>query len=229
MNNDGEIIFYDEIEDELSSSREFLTRVFKEFSVKCIKFFEITDDLPYIYSEKQLHSILVPVIDNIADAILVEHPTSREIKESTTSSHGWIDYWVKSENIIYLIELKHSYSGLSDIVSFRKKLIDEWATANQQLEEIPKKNIGDFKINDNDNVIKIALQFNTTYANSNDSDFSIEKCEKIGNNIVENLDKDSVKPNFIAHWNIPNNMKTEYNYINGSEKYPYLHMFAKVY
>ncbi len=113
MKNIGEIYFYDEIKDEANSrkSRKFLKRLFEDFAEKCKKYFDITEDLPYTYREKQLHSVLVPVIDNIADAILVEHPTSRK-KRGYELSHGWIDYWVKCGNIIFLIELKHSYSGL---------------------------------------------------------------------------------------------------------------------
>lgn len=228
MNNIGEIEFYDEIEDGIGSrnSREFLTQLFIDFSKKCRAYFDVTGDLPYIYREQQIHSVLVPVIDNIADAILVECPTNRK-ERGYESSHGWIDYWVKYGNTIFLIELKHSYNGLKSN-GFKEKSQEEWKTANKQLKQIPKKDIDDFKINKKDNVVKIALQFNTTYTTAKDNTFSFTDCENIGKKIMRSLDKNSLKPNFIAHWYIHEDMHVEYNYIKGTEQYPYVHMLAKL-
>jgi len=228
MNDIGQIEFYDEIEDGIGSrtSREFLKQLFVDFSKKCRTYFDVTGDLPYIYREQQIHSVLVPVIDNIADAILVECPTNRKDR-GYDPSHGWIDYWVKYGNTIFLIELKHSYNGLKSN-GFKEKSKEEWKTANKQLKQIPKKDIDDFKINKKNNVVKIALQFNTTYTTAKDNNFSFTECENIGKKIMRSLDVNLLKPNFIAHWHIHKDMQVEYNYTNGTEKYPYVHMLAKL-
>lgn len=229
IRNVGNIEFIDELTDGLGirNSRDFLTKLSIEFAKKSRNYFNITGDLPYIYREQQLHSIIIPILDNIADAHLAECPTDRT-KGSEVSSHGWIDYWVKYGNTIFLIELKHSYHGLSNTSGFRKKSLQEWETANEQLKNIP--NHIDFKINPQDNVVKIALQFNTTYTGSKEEHYrSFKNCIDIGIQIKEILANDDLEPNFISNWHVHQDMLIEYEYMNGVERYPYVHMFAKVY
>ncbi len=215
------------------NTNTFLKDLFEEFAKRSDYIFEITDgDLPYAYREKQLHSVLVPSIDYISDALIVEYPTDRKQRGRQMPSHGWIDYWVKYGNTVFLIELKHDYFGLKVSRSgnennkkLRKKTRKEWLCAIKHLEQIPKCDIEFFKCKDTKSVVKIALQFITSYTSSEDGRYSHDECDSITKIIQDSKHPDALKPNYIASWFVPKKMQKMYE--NG-ESYPYVHMVAQV-
>jgi hypothetical protein len=204
----------------------FLEKLFTKFVKKSKAYFDVTGELPYIYRERQLHSIIVPILDSISDAILVECPTSRKYR-GYDPSHGWIDYWVKYGNTIFLIELKHSYHGLKS-QKLREQSVKEWNTANDQLKQVSNRDLPDFKVDENDIVVKMALQFNVTYTTASKKTFSMEECDDIGENILMKSFGKKLKPNFLASWFVPEEMQKEFYWDSSDEKYPYLHMFARL-
>ena len=226
--NIGEMKFTDELKDGkgIRIARSFLQDLAIGFAKKSRKYFDVTSDLPYVYTEKQLHSILIPIIDKLSEAFLVEKPTERK-KVIEKSSHGWIDYWVNYKNIIFLIELKYSCNGYSNISKLRNSSLKEWINANKQLDEIPNPKA--FALN-NETVIKIALQFNLTYTGSKKiQEFSIEDCIEVGDKIKASMAKEKLKPDFISNWYVHEDMIGPYEFEDDyQERYPYIHMFAKI-
>ncbi len=226
IRNAGDINIVDNINDGIGmrNARKLLNDLSKEFARKSRNFFDYTGDLPYIYREKQLHSVIVPILSNIADAVLTELPANRKLKKHKDETFGWIDYWVKAGSTIFLIELKHSYFGYKS-QKLRKSSLKEWTTALKQINNIVDPN--GFIINDNDKVIKIALNIITTFTSSSKEPNSIDKCQEIQEKILDSIPENK-EPNFVVGWTVHKDMLKEYEYSNGVEYYPYVHIIARV-
>lgn len=95
----------------IRKSRDFLQKVTKAFADISINYFDKTNELPFIYRERQINSVLLPAIAKVADAVFMEHPIKRRIKGE--SSHGWLDYWVLYGSTVFLIELKHAWCSVT--------------------------------------------------------------------------------------------------------------------
>ena len=226
IRNAGHINIIDNIADGLGmrNAKFLLHELSSEFTKKSRSFFDYTNDLPYIYREKQLHSIIIPILSNIADVVLTELPTNRKSEHNKNETFGWVDYWVKLGNTIFLIELKHSYFGFKS-QQLRKSSLNKWSTAIEQINNIIDPH--DFKINNKDNVVKIALNVITTFTSTNIKSNSIEECQEINEKIISSI-QNKLKPNFTANWTVHKDMLLPYEYLNGTEYYPYVHIIAKV-
>ncbi len=231
----------------MRNTKEFLDALFSGFQTKSEKFYNIVGDIPYAYREQQLHSILIPVIDQLdgTDAIFVEQPTTR-VKSSgeSNNSHGWIDYWVSYGETVFLIELKHSYCGYSS-PKLRDSSVKEWLTAIEQIKVIDKKQLYDSKKTKSH--IKIALNFIITYTASNLEENKLSECEEIGKKIYQTIESlstkelinttrgkslpiilpSNIKPDIVAGWSVPKDMYID-KITMYEECYPYVHMIAKV-
>ena len=80
------------------------------FAKKCCSYVDVVGELPFIYRERQINSLVAPPIMANADAALMEHPITRKAKG--VPSHGWLDYWVLYKSTVFLIELKHAWKTL---------------------------------------------------------------------------------------------------------------------
>ena len=222
----GKMSFNDTIMD--GAGRRNAKKLLKDLSIEFAKrsrvFFDASGDLPYIYREMQLHSILVPILWDTNDLVMTELPVDRLSDIDKDKQYGWVDYLVKKGNTIFLIELKHSYFGYTSD-KLRKSSLNEWKTAIDQINNIdnPKQ----FKIHNNDNIVAIALNIITTYSSNFDKSNSIEESVKIYNDKIKQT-LGSEKPNFVANWSVHKDMLENYEYINGHECYPYVHIIAKV-
>ena len=94
-------------------ANDFLTRLTNGFGKRTAKYTRMTREVPFVYRERQLHSIIAPTLDDFTDAFLMELPTRRSwsvtADERISDSHGWIDYWCSYRNISFLVELKHGF------------------------------------------------------------------------------------------------------------------------
>jgi len=215
IKNCGKIYLEDNIKDGIGkrNSKIFLNDVSIEFAKKSKQLFDMTGELIYYYREKQLHSVFVPIIDKLGDAIITEIPTIRN-----KDNYGWIDYWVKYASTIFLIELKHSYYNLQNN-ELRDSSLKEWQIAINQINSIKNDDI--FKVN-NENIIKIALNVITIYHNNN----FIPKLdiEEIKDKILQKTEAD-----FITIWIPPIYMsELVIEWKDSIEKYPAVVIIAKV-
>ena len=222
----GKMSFNDNIDDGqgMRNAKKFLKDLSVEFAKRSRMFFDASDnDLPYIYREKQLHSILVPLLWDISDVVMTEAPTHRLSDSDKEEKFGWIDYWVKKGTTIFLIELKHSYFGYSSN-KLRDSSLQKWKDALEQIEKISDPE----SFAKSENVVKIALNVITTYTSSSIESNSIEECKDIYQRIENTFEKEKEKPDFVANWSVHNDMLLDYEYDNGRECYPYVHIIAKV-
>lgn len=226
VRNCGKINIEHSIEDGqgMRNAKSLLKDLSIEFAKRSRMFFDASGDLPYIYREKQLHSILVPALWDLSDLVMTELPVYRLSNSNKDKKFGWVDYLVKKGNTVFLIELKHSYFGYH-AKELRKTSLKEWNTAIEQINNIEKPE--QFRINSNDNVVAIALNIITTYSSNFHKSNSIKECINIYNEKIEETFSND-KPDFVANWSVHKEMLVTYEYTNGEESYPYVHIVAQV-
>ena len=116
--------------------KKFLENLTIEIGNNTAKQIRTTEYPPsFAYHEKQLHTVIAPAMDKIADNFLMESPVNRNWSKSVDNkknAHGWVDYWCEYKDYCYYIELKHgfrSYKSKKDSVSVKK----DWSIAHEQL------------------------------------------------------------------------------------------------
>ncbi len=115
----------------MRSAKKFLDNVAVEFVKENRNFFNYFGSLAYAYREKQLHSTMIPAIYKVSNNIFTEIPTYK----ANSKNLGRIGYGVYYGNTIFLIELKHSYYGLS-ANKFRESSLKKWKTSIEQIKSI---------------------------------------------------------------------------------------------
>lgn len=117
----------------MRKTRDLLQGVSRNFARGCVSYHDVVGEWPFVYGERQLHSILIPAIAKHADAVFLEQPISR--KSIDAENHGWLDYWVLYRDVVFLIELKHAFFSIaSGKLSDRQRKL--WSQAIAQLEGI---------------------------------------------------------------------------------------------
>ena len=92
-----------------SKAEHILKKTIELFAQKVGKFHHNVGWLPF-YREKQIHSILLPSIEQVADASIMELPIRR--RQKRVSFAGFLDYCVLYKNVVLAIEVKHSWHSM---------------------------------------------------------------------------------------------------------------------
>ena len=112
---------------------DFMDKVLIGFAKQSAKYINAVYEAPFVYSEKQLHSVLAPVISNIAETFLMEHPLERkwEIESEPTfeSYTGSLDYWCRYRGLDLFIELKHDRDAYKND-NIRQEAHKNWKKMN---------------------------------------------------------------------------------------------------
>ncbi|MHB8986737.1 MAG: hypothetical protein ACYC38_12550 [Eubacteriales bacterium] len=229
IRNAGYLLKKDDLKDGVGirKSREFLYKVTKAFAFNSINYFDKVGELPFIYRERQINSILLPSIAKVSDAVFAEHPIKRRTKGE--SSHGWIDYWVMFGSTVFLVELKHAWcSTTSNVV--RKVTRKAWQKAIDQLKKIPDTEVKSLSIVGG-NLVKMALVIVPFY-----------QASKNRNKLVQITDKDEVEeihdglvtgltppPDWSCIWLLHDRLQEPVGYGDGTyEIYPCVGIIARV-
>lgn len=207
-----EMITLESVTDEyFQTSKKFVEELFfllskysTKFNNKKYDFF----DLPYIYSERRLDSVLLPALSKICDYIvLTELPIERQ-KQGEISS-GRVDYWCIYEGYTFVIELKHSFDAYETPTTKKNSGLRRWRGMIGQLDDIVK-DVRQFTEKTN-GVIRLGLHMFTSYS-SNSIDKAIKFDEVQINNIANRFCKDltnkskKYKPDMLLCWQIPSNI-----------------------
>jgi hypothetical protein len=113
---------------------KLLEEVVKRFVSRSVSFWKVTRQFPFIYSEKMLNSVLIPSIDDYADAVATEYPVKR--RRGRGSAYGFLDYWVFHHKALLMVEIKHVWLSPRTNVP-KEKAKDEWKLAIRQTDRIP--------------------------------------------------------------------------------------------
>jgi hypothetical protein len=90
----GKVNYMSQLEDGISKriTNDFLTRIVEEFAKQTSRYMDAIEDIPFVYRERQLNSILATALSRITDIFLMELPLKREwtsvSREDYNDSHG---------------------------------------------------------------------------------------------------------------------------------------------
>lgn len=203
-------------------ANDFLTLLTKGFAKQSAKHINAINEVPFVYRERQLHSVLAPALSTFTDAFMMESPVDRGW--STTSdpnmndSHGWVDYWCYYRKLSFLVELKHGFISRR-AGQLRNDVKKEWQKAHLQLDAIEEE--AKRQSTWTNGTLRLALHvlpiFETCNKNVvktlNDIDnlFSIQQCA------MNELDR---KPNWSAIWKLHEKLAGPHDFTNTTEYYP---------
>jgi len=203
-------------------TNEFFSRLIEEFAKQSTLYIRATNEAPFAFKEKQLHSIVAPALSKYTKAFLMEPPVNRRwssiSKEDLEDSHGWIDYWCYYRNIVFLIELKHGYlSSISGQVTQNVK--DSWEIAIKQLYVI--KEAAKVHAENSNGAFRVALSILPIYEVSNSENPKTINQTDILLNIQNKIEKElKPAPNWIGLWVLHKDLVGPYKYLNSVEYYP---------
>lgn len=210
----------------MKKTATFLHQMTKQFANNCSRYYDVVDDLPFTYQERQIHSMLLPAIAKISQATLVEQPIKR--KSNGNSQHGWIDYWVYYEPFVFMIELKYGIQAIN-YSKVWKRTNSSWGNANEQIRSISKSSAKSIWT-DTSKIIKIAAMIVLYYQSSTKADKlrPLDKTEVIDAHefLVNNI---SPTPNWNCLWSLHKKFQKVNDFKNDAyEIYPSVGIVAKV-
>lgn len=209
----------------IRSTRKFLQTIIKNFAEESFEFYNHWGEFPFIYSEKQVNSVIVPAIHKYTKNIWLEQPFKKK-----KDNQRFLDIATTKGKNIYLIELKHSWNSRTDGVA--KYTDKEWEKAIEQISDINKKTIGKHFNCNEFNVFKIALMIMPTYIASNKKHNILNMSAKEYTNDLyqeyERYTSSKNKANFIGTIKLKKPMKYEHEFENGNQIYPFISFIARI-
>lgn len=207
-----------------TAAPKFLNEFLLRFLKQCNKYYKATYDIPFTYRELQMHSVMLPAMDHVADAAFVEQPIKKN------GSNGRLDYLILSGNQVYLTELKHGW------MSYKTNKVTEnvqskWTDAVNSLKQITWEDA--FEIYPSvKTVAKIALMLTPTYEESTQVeklgqqvyslDAIYDKYDDFGNHL-------NPQPHWTGIWAVDQNFSKARPLSNGKyQRYPAVALFAHI-
>ncbi len=227
MKNKVEIDTKDLLEDNIGirSTRKFLENIIELFAKESFQFYNIWGEFPFIYSEKQVNSVIIPAIHEYTSNIWLEQPFKK-----VKNNQRFLDIATTKGKNIYLIELKHSWNSKTEGVA--KYTDKEWEKAIEQISDINRKTIGNHFNYKEYNVFKIALMIMPTYIPSNTKNNILNMSAKEYNDkLFEEYERyiaKKNKANFIGTIKLKNPTKYEHEFKDGNQIYPFISFIAKI-
>jgi len=201
----------------------FLDEFHNNYIKQCNKYFKMTEDIPFNYSELRLHSVMLPVLDRVSDAVFAEQPISKNGRS------GRVDYLVLSGNQVYLIELKHSWLSYNS-GSATNTTKSRWNNAITDLADVSWEDA--FSLFPTvKTVAKIALMVVPLYDHSKvldklDKSYGLDIILEKYNKFSDQL---KPKPNWTGIWALKEELAAPKLYKNGNyERYPAVALVAHV-
>lgn len=205
--------------------RNFFYEIIVNFSQEIFLFYNIWGEFPFIYSEKQINSILAPSVYKYTKNVWMEQPF-KDYKKN----QRFLDLAIADKSNIYLIELKHSWNSKINEINTRTK--NKWETAITQIDDINRKTIHDCFNYKDFNVFKISLMIMPTFLPAFESHKILSlNIRKYTQNIFDHFEcyvAQKYKANFIGTVKINEPKKYIHEYDNGKQIYPYITFVAKI-
>jgi hypothetical protein len=88
-------------------AHNLFTSLLDGFQRRSLSYMNCLNEPPFAESEKQLHTMLAPTFDALAEVFLMEYPLRR--KSNSTENVGWVDYWCRYRGFDFMIEVKHHH------------------------------------------------------------------------------------------------------------------------
>jgi hypothetical protein len=215
----------------MRTTRRFLRETVEEFARLSAEYCDAVGEMTFTYHERQVHSVLLPTIARVSDAVMAEHPIRRARSGETAravSQSGWVDYWVLCGSTVFLVELKHVFRGATERQA-AQRLNAPWETALSQIGSIPDEEALDLATADK-KVVKLALLVMPAYRNS----ASIDRLSPMGRDMaleahLATCSTMEPEPQWSAVWSVHPRLQRPYQVANGTwEIYPWVSFVAAV-
>jgi len=208
-----------------SITNDFLCNITTNFYKNSLEHRKHEDYLPFIYGERQIHSILCPAIYDSSDSLLIEAGVNRKKRGDDnvgTDHHGWVDYYCNYRKFIYFLEIKHSfYSPSSKIV--KEVIKKKWHHADKQLQSV-KKEITDWIKPNSKGAFRVAMLI-LPYFHSVDKDLSLNSDEILEQHSNINT---TLKTNWSSLCLLNKKMSGPYEYDKSTEMHPAVGIYCKI-
>lgn len=212
--------------------KKFLRNLTIEIAKNTAKQIKTTEYPPsFAYREKQLHTVIAPAMDKVADNFLMESPVNRNwslSSEDKTDAHGWVDYWCEHNDYCYYIEIKHGFKAYKS-QKIRTNVKEDWDIAYKQLESLS----GEISIEKlyAKGVFRVLIHVLPIYLHSSNklinSEIALEELVEMQTYSMEEI-SDINQSNWSALWKLQDSLCKEYSFVNGYEKYPAVMMLVNV-
>lgn len=193
---------------------DFIENLIELSAKNAEKHISLTRYATFCYGELQMHSILVPALAKLTSCFIMEYP----IRRGKSDNSGRVDYYCINEagtNKEYnlFLELKCGRQGIPND-NFRKKNIELWHEANDQLDGISQEIHQNKEFYDR-MVMRVCMEVITLYADTS-------KQEQIKSDILQDmlsisvgaLKSSGIAPNLSVLWkfhpNIVENAKADF-------------------
>lgn len=205
--------------------KRFLLDTIVEIAKESANFIEYVEQSPFIYSERQLHTIIAPAIARMSDCFIMESPVDRKWslldQDNNEDSRGWVDYWCSYKDFSYYLEIKKRYISYTS-KNLIQKVKDEWQVAWNQLEVIQDDAKAQAEVSKK--VFKIAVEILTVYIQSKDENkltYDIEGLLEVQQNAIKQI-SEVKEANWSCLWVLHDSLVEKYSYSSGHEVYPAL-------
>ena len=185
-------------------------------------------DLPFMYSERPVDSVLLPVLSKLCNSlVLVELPVTRKRIDFDESS-GRIDYWCVYKNYSIVIELKHSFDCFTTSKTRERRVTERWNTMIDQLISV-KDDVKQFGERTK-GIVRLGLHIITSYSDKYPDKELLVQFKNGIPDTFERLSKDvnrrfpSKRPDIVLCWKIPDRIVYSYD-----QTFPGLWALAKIY
>jgi hypothetical protein len=110
-----------------------LAEVTRHLARRSKQFHSQTDELPFVYGEKQLHSVLFPAFDALGGVTFMEQKMARRSPAEKPGGYGWVDYWIDHRNVVLLVEVKHGFVAQTSSGTPNSSVRSAWCTCLHQI------------------------------------------------------------------------------------------------
>jgi len=212
----------DKFNDKNVNVKEFFTQIIINFANESLAFYDMWNEFPFIYSEKQVNSVLIPAIYKYTETIFLEQPFKKD-----KNKQRFLDILTKKDNNVYLIELKHSYQSKEEETTIATD--DKWKKAIEQIKDLNKSVIEDIFETEPYTFYKVALLISPTFVPKKSEhkilkDTAKKYSEKIFNEYLNGYKEEKYQPNIVGVIKFNHSE----NYIQNEKKYPFVSFIIKI-
>lgn len=199
-----------------AAAAEFLERVVEEFARASRRYFEFAKELPFLYRERQTHSVLLPAIAKVANAALAETPVTR--RSERHDSHGWVDYWACYQDVDFFIEIKHRWHAVR-AKRVNTTIHNGWQDLADQFASLPPE-AKEYTLSQHP--LTIAFLIIPCFQSAQD-ETKLYPLERINTTGMHDLIRGKLQqpsPNWSSIWHLHQSLQGPYPYDSWSELYP---------
>lgn len=174
----------------------------------------------FCYGELQMHSILVPALAKLTSCFILEYP----IRRGKANNSGRVDYYCVNEagtakEYNLFLELKCGRQGIPND-NFRKKNIELWHEANNQLDGISQEIHQNKEFYDK-TVMRVCMEVITLYADTSKREqIKSEILRDVLDASVDSLKVTGIAPNMSVLWEFhPNIVEKAIDEFNDSRQF----------